>query len=258
MSEYETIRYETDGPILTVTFNRPDAMNGITNTMMRELHEAMVAASKDEETSVLVLTGEGRAFCAGADLNYYASEGPKEPNYREYFNTTALLHEMPKVTIAAINGACAGAAFGWACACDLRYAAEGAAFNTAFLDVGLSGDMAGPWSLPRIVGAAKARELYFLPGKFRADEAERIGLVSRVFPKDDFRSEIEAITSRLASAPPVALRSMKKNFLTGESSPLREYISVETERHAQSGGTEDATEARSAFLEKREGVYRGR
>lgn len=258
MSDYETIRYETDGPIVTVTFNRPNSMNGITNTMMRELYEAMVEASKDEDTSVLVLTGEGRAFCAGADLNYYASDAPKEPNYREYFNTTALLHEMPKVTIAAINGACAGAAFGWACACDLRYASESAVFNSAFLDVGLSGDMAGPWSLPRIVGASKARELYFLPGKFRADEAERIGLVSRVFSSKSFRDEIDVITDRLAAAPPVALRSMKKNFLTGESSPLREYISVETERHGASGGTEDATEARTAFLEKRKGVFKGR
>ncbi len=258
MSTYETIEYDVEGRVITVTLNRPENLNGITNTMMRELHSALSRAALDDDTSVLVLTGAGRGFCPGADLRYYSSGDVPEPNRPEYFHSTALLHALPKVTIAAINGACAGAGLSWAAACDLRYAAAGATFNSAFLGVGLSGDMGGPWTLPRILGASRARELYFLPGKFGADEAERIGLVSKVFPDDSFRAEVGALAARLGASAPVALRAMKENFLAAESMPLRDYITMETERHNRCGATEDSKEAFRAFLEKREPAFRGR
>ncbi len=165
---------------------------------------------------------------------------------------------MPKVTIAAINGACAGAGFGWACACDLRYASERAMFNSAFLGVGISGDMAGPWLLPRIVGATRARELFFMSQKFDAAEAERIGLVLRVFPDLMLREEVRAIAMRLSKSAPLAIGEMKKNFINAENMPLRDYIDVETERHTRTGGSQDSREAMRAFVEKREPNFVGR
>ena len=184
---YETIRYERDGPVATLTLNRPDHMNGMTNRMVRETTQALAAAAEDRDVRVLILTGAGRAFSPGADLGNVASGAPDEPLRADDFRAPVFLHEMPAVTIAAINGACAGAGLGWACACDLRIAAESARFNTAFLDVGVAGDMGGPWTLARLVGPAKARELYFLPQKFDAAEAARIGLVAKVVPDAELR-----------------------------------------------------------------------
>lgn len=258
MTDYGTILYQAEDRVATLTLNRPEHLNGVTNRMMRELHDALSRAALDESTLVLVLTGAGRGFCPGADLRHYSSGEADEALLREYFNLTALLHELPKVTIAAINGACAGAGLSWAAACDLRYAAVSANFNSAFLGVAMSGDMAGPWTLPRILGAARAKELYFMPGKFSAAEAERIGLVSRVFPDETFRSEIDGIAERIAASAPLALKAMKANFLTAEQTSLREYIAIETERHTRCGATEDSREAFRAFLEKRPPRFVGR
>ena len=255
---YETIRYETAGNLATVTLNRPDRLNGITNTMMRELYQCLNAAAADAAVRVVLFTGAGRGFCPGVDLKASTSGAKQEPNRREYFHITTLLHEMPKVTIAAVNGACAGAGFGWACACDLRYASERAVFNSAFLGVAISGDMAGPWLLPRIVGATKARELFFMSQKFGADEAERIGLVLKTFPEADFRDAVQAIAGRLAKSAPLAIGEMKKNFVNAESMPLRDYIELETERHTRTGASDDSREAFRAFVEKREPQFQGR
>jgi 2-(1,2-epoxy-1,2-dihydrophenyl)acetyl-CoA isomerase len=169
-----------------------------------------------------------------------------------------MLHELPQVTVAAVNGACAGAGLGWAAACDLRYAAESANFNSAFLGVGISGDMAGPWFLPRILGSARAREVMFLHGKFGAAEAERIGFVSRTFPDETFRDEVAVIVKRLSKSAPLALRAMKQNFVAAENMSLREYIRIESERHQRTGASEDSRAAFRAFVEKREPEFKGR
>ncbi|MDP6377014.1 MAG: enoyl-CoA hydratase-related protein [Pseudomonadales bacterium] len=258
MSRYETIIYAVEGSRATITFNRPDNLNGITNTMMRELYECVGEVAFDNDVRVVVLTGAGKGFCPGADLKAYSSGEKQEPNRKEYFNITAMLHEMPKVTVAAINGACAGAGFGWACACDLRYAKASATFNTAFMGVAISGDMAGPWLLPRILGATKARELFFLPGKFGAEEAQRIGLVARTYPDETFAEEVDAIVDRLTRSAPLAIGEMKKNFVNAENMTLRDYIELETERHGRTGASEDSIEAFRAFVEKREPQFRGR
>jgi 2-(1,2-epoxy-1,2-dihydrophenyl)acetyl-CoA isomerase len=258
MTEYQTILYEVQGSRATITLNRPDNLNGITNTMMRELYEGVGRAAEDRAVRVVKLTGAGRGFCPGADLKAYSSDEPQEASRLAHFQITSILHEMPKVTVAAINGACAGAGFGWACACDLRYATARATFNTAFLGVAISGDMAGPWLLPRIVGATKARELYFLPGKFGAEEARRIGLVAEVFEDDTFQAQVDAIVDRLAASAPLALGEMKRNFVNAETMPLREYIDLETERHGRTGASQDSREAFKAFVEKRVPEFMGR
>jgi 2-(1,2-epoxy-1,2-dihydrophenyl)acetyl-CoA isomerase len=253
----ETIRVERDGERALVTLNRPEQRNGITQMMLDELHAALKEAAADENLRVLVLTGAGRDFCPGADVKHYASGGGGRSNPLA-FHISTLLHDMPAVTIAAIRGACAGAGLGWAAACDLRVASNTARFNTAFLDVGLSGDMGGAWLLPRILGAAKARELYFLPGKFESDEALRIGLVSRVWPLETFDAELERMVGRIAGAAPIALRHMKANFLDGEQMSLSDFITLETQRHSACAATEDSKEAFRAFVEKRRPVYGGR
>jgi 2-(1,2-epoxy-1,2-dihydrophenyl)acetyl-CoA isomerase len=258
MSNYETITYEVTENLATITLNRPDSLNGIVNQMMRELYECLQVVAADPAIRVLLFTGAGKGFCPGVDLKASTSGIKQEPNRKEYFHITTLLHEMPKVTVAGINGACAGAGFGWACACDLRYATARASFNSAFLGVAISGDMGGPWLLPRIVGAGKARELYFMSQKFKADEAERIGLVNKVFADDVFRDEVRAIAQKLSKSAPLAISEMKKNFVNAEGMPLREYIELETERHSRTGSSEDTKEAFKAFVEKRDAVFHGR
>lgn len=264
-TRFKTILFEKTGPVATLTMNRPERMNGMTGLMVHEAREALARAADDTDLRVLVLTGAGKAFCPGADLNVVVASGAQDARDsgdagsgpRDYHVST-LLHEMPAVTIAAINGACAGAALGWACACDFRFAAASARFNTAFLDVGVAGDMGGPWTLPRIVGAARARELYFMPGKFDAAEALRIGLVTRVFPDESFRIEVAALIERISDAAPIALRTMKANFVEAERMDLRSYIDLETARHIPMFNTHDTREAFAAKVEKRKPRYEGR
>ena len=259
---YETLIIERAGPVATVKLNRPDKRNSIGGPMMVELHAVLNDIATDQTTRVLVLRGEGADFCPGADVKHYggADARPASSAWSSLrtFDVAVLLHEMPAVTIAAISGACAGAGFGWACACDLRVASQTARFNSAFLDVGVAGDMGGPWTLPRILGAAKARELYMLTGRFDAAEAHRIGLVSRLFAADAFEDGVDEIATKLVNTAPIALRSMKANFLDAERLPLRDFIDLETARHIASGRSEDSREAFRAFVEKRTPVFNGR
>jgi 2-(1,2-epoxy-1,2-dihydrophenyl)acetyl-CoA isomerase len=256
MGELQTIRVDIAGPVATVTMNRPDRLNGITNRLMRELHEALRGLAADSSIRVVVFTGAGKAFCVGADLKSYSSGETQERLKPEYFEITVLLHQMPAVTIAAINGACAGAGLGWACACDLRICAEDATLNAAFLDVAVAGDMALPWSLPRLVGAAKARELMFLPGKFSARQAYELGLVNRLVPADELAAAVTAVTDRLAAASPAALKGMKANFLAAERLSLPDFVDLESERHMRISASPDTAEAFKAFVEKRTPVFR--
>ena len=257
MTEYETIVVETAGHTRTISLNRPEARNGITPVMLDELFGAVQDAAADKSLRVLVLRGQGRDFCPGADVKAYAAGGQRASD-PQAFTVSVILHECALVTVAAIRGACAGAGLGWASACDLRVCDDTARFNTAFLDVGLSGDMGGSWFLPRILGAAKARELYFLPGKFDAAEAARIGLVSRVTPEAAFEAELDALVDRLANSSPLALKGMKANFVEAERMGLADFIASETSRHTACGRSEDSREAFRAFVEKRKPVFQGR
>lgn len=247
-TDFETIRWSEDGSIGLLTLCRPESRNGIVRAMMHELHTLLSSLRQRSDLSVLLLRGAGGDFCPGADLRALGGGGETPV---ELFDVATLLHSLPLVTIAAIQGACAGAGLGWAAACDLRFASESAKFNTAFLDVGLSGDMGGPWTLPRIVGAAKARELYFLPGKFDAVEAERIGLVSRLFADAQFEGEVLDRARAIAAKAPGALRLMKENFLAAERMDFADFISFEASRHIGSARTAECAEARLAFIEKR-------
>jgi 2-(1,2-epoxy-1,2-dihydrophenyl)acetyl-CoA isomerase len=257
MIAYEDILYETTGHAAVLTMNRPQARNGITPRMLAELYDAVQNAAADKSLRVLVLRGAGADFCPGADIKHYAG-GKAERSDPKAFTIPVILHEAPIVTVAAIRGACAGAGLGFAAACDLRIADTTARFNSAFLDVGLSGDMGGPWLLPRILGAARARELYFLPGKFDAEQARSIGLVSRLYGPEVFEAELGELIGRLERAAPLALKTMKANFVEAERLGLADYIALETQRHVALGASEDSREAFIAFTEKRRPSFQGR
>ena len=266
-----TVLYESRDGVATITLNRPDRLNTMGGDLLERLLAALEQAASDDAVRVVILTGAGRGFCAGGDLGVLneragsaAAGGGKQSRQtkvaqlRTAMRSSQLLHEMEKVTIAAINGACAGAGLSLACACDLRFAAQRAKFNVAFRNAGLSGDFGGTWSLPRIVGPAKARELYLLSPRFDAEEAARIGLVSKVLPDDELMAHVRAVAEDVAGAAPIALRMMKQNLLDGPRLSFSEQLDREAERHITATMTEDHLEATSAYLQKRKPSFKGR
>ena len=227
-----TVLTERDGAIATITLNRPDRRNGVTVEMCSALYDTVleVAAS---DARVLILRGAGSHFCVGADIGGHApgTEPPGLDDLGMIHHASTLLHTMPQVSIAAIDGGCAGAGLGWAAACDFRFASDGARFNTAFLEVGVSGDMGLAWSLSRIVGGGRARELLFFPEKFGADRALEFGLVTRVFAQGALHEEVLTLARQLAARDPFALRMMKANMVSAEEPDLGKFIDIETARH---------------------------
>ena len=265
-----TVLYDQDGRVVTITLNRPERMNTMGGDLNDRMLEALQRAADDPDVWAVIVTGAGRAFCAGGDLGAMKERGSdgsytassvqgRVEELRRRMRSSQLLRDMPKVTIAAINGACAGAGLSWACACDLRYAASGARFNVAFRDAGLSGDFGGTWTLSRIVGPAKARELYLLSPRFEADEAERIGLVSKVLPDvDRLMEHVRSVADQIVGAAPIAVRNIKANLNDALRLGFSELLDREAERHVAASQTEDHLEAATAFLEKRPPVFRNR
>jgi 2-(1,2-epoxy-1,2-dihydrophenyl)acetyl-CoA isomerase len=259
----DAVLYEAADGIAKITLNRPERLNAMNADLLQAALEAMERAAADDEARVVVLTGAGRGFCAGGDLMASDTLGTGPPNsrtrvLRTYMRSSQLLREMPKVTIAAVNGPCAGAGLSWACAADLRYAAGSARFVTAFLNAGLSGDFGGTWTLPQIVGRAKARELYLLSEAVSAEEAERIGLVAKTMPDDELMPYVYGIARKLADSAPITLRYIKQNLNDADHLSFAELLDVEAVHHVTSSTTEDAREAGRAFREKRPPVFKGR
>jgi 2-(1,2-epoxy-1,2-dihydrophenyl)acetyl-CoA isomerase len=265
----EVVHYTTEAGVATITLDRPEHLNTMSRQLLDEALAALEAAAGDSAVRAVILTGTGRAFCAGGDLQEFAQRPPGdrqgggglEPDIRRLrvaMRTSQLLRDMPKVTFAAINGACAGAGLALACAADIRYCAESAVFNTAFMTAGLSGDFGGTWTLPRIVGPARARELYLLSEKFRAPDAERLGLVSAVLPNDELLPYVRARAERAAGFAPLTVQAIKANLNDALDVSFPAMLDREAERHVRCGRTEDAGEAARAFLEKRAPVFRGR
>lgn len=269
----EVVRYAVDQGSATITLNRPEHLNTMSGALLELAMTALERATDDDSVRAVILTGAGRAFCAGGDLQGMAGNRPAglEPasaadatiqtdvgRLRRVMRTSQLLRDMPKVTFAAINGACAGAGLAWACAADIRYCAASAVFNTAFMTAGLSGDFGGTWTLQRIVGPAKARELYLLAEKFGAEEALRIGLVSAILPDDELMSFVRAKAKRIAGFAPLTLRAIKANLNDALDLEFAGMLDREAERHIACSRTDDAREAARAFLEKRPPVFEGR
>ncbi|MDA3626351.1 enoyl-CoA hydratase [Saccharopolyspora sp. WRP15-2] len=266
MSEPELVQLRVQDGVAAVTLNRPERLNSMTADLLEQATRALETVAADPSIRAVVLTGAGRAFCAGGDLSRGAGGGVTDgvdPEsraglLRRFMETSKLLHEMPAVTIAAINGACAGAGLSWACACDLRYASAKAKFNVAFLNAGLSGDFGGTWTLPRIIGYGRAREKYLVSEPFDAAEAERIGLVSRVFDADRLLPEVFGIAGKIATAAPLAVSRIKQNLVDSEFADFGRSLDLEARRHTECVESDDGREAARAFVEKRVPQFTGR
>ena len=261
-------RLDVEDGVAVLTLDRPERLNAITSEMAEELRAHLEAVVADERVGALVLTGAGRGFCAGGDVQGLseprADEGASDggaagdAKMRQHLHIVELLHEMPKVTVAAVNGPAAGAGMAWACACDIRVAAESAVFLTAFLGVAQTGDYGLTWTLPRLVGMGRARELFLLNRRVGADEALRIGLVSEVVPEGELLVRAQAIAASVGSSAPLTLAALKANLADGERLPFAALLDQETERFGVNRRTDDAREAARAFVEKRTPQFRGR
>jgi 2-(1,2-epoxy-1,2-dihydrophenyl)acetyl-CoA isomerase len=258
-----------DDGVLTLTLHRPQARNAMSRAMNEALASQLAAAELDPQVRSIVLTGAGQAFCAGGDVKGMAATVNSHADtltmdqaiHRQRVNqraTAGKLYRMPKPTIAALPGAAAGAGLSLALSCDLRIMASTAFMTTAFARVGFSGDYGGSYFLTRLVGAAKARELYFLSDRVTADEALRLGLTNWVCTPEELVAQTQAIARRLASGPTVAYRYMKENLNRAASGELDDCLDLEASHHVHCGQTEDHREAALAFVEKRDPVFKGR
>lgn len=260
----ETIK---DG-VAVLTMNRPQARNALSQPMLGALLEALPRLASDASVGAVVITGAGGAFCAGGDVKGFASSdgganhgrSPEEAAQalRQSMEVSRWLHDMPKITIAAIPGAAAGAGLSIALACDFRIAARGAKITTAFAKVGLSGDFGGTYFLTQLLGTAKARELYLLSDVLLAEDAERIGLVNRAVDAGELEKEAMALARRFADGARITQALMKKNLNIAERGDMLLSFDTEAMNHSRSAQTEDHAEAARAFVEKRQPVFRGR
>lgn len=256
--------------VATFTMNRPEARNAMSPAMMAAFKEGIPRVAADPKVRAVVLTGNGGAFCAGGDVKGFASEAgdasdgggfnleQRSHGLREGMELSRLLHTMPKPTLAVISGPAAGAGFSLALACDLRIALDTAKFTTAFTKIGLSGDYGGSYFLPYLVGAAKARELYFMGSVLNGQEAFDIGLVNKVATKDNLAAEAAALTQHLASLPTVAVGYMKKNLNAAYSGSLGDVFDMEAMHMMRTFMTDDHKGAAVAFVEKRTPEFKGR
>ena len=257
--------------VCTLSMNRPEARNAMSGPMMEALKEAVPRAAADKQVRAVVLTGTGGAFCAGGDVKGFAREtgdGKNESDppsieervhgLRTGMELSRILHEMPKPTLAVIPGPAAGAGLSMALACDLRFALDTAKITTAFSKIGASGDYGGSYFLPYLVGAAKARELYFSADVITGQQAFEMGLVSKVASADTFEAEAKAYAQSLAGLPTVAVGYMKKNLNAAQHATLSDVFDLEAMHMVRSMMTEDHKEAAKAFVNKQAPVFKGK
>jgi 2-(1,2-epoxy-1,2-dihydrophenyl)acetyl-CoA isomerase len=250
--------------IATLTLNRPERLNALSGEMTAGLKEALERLATDHNVGAIVIAGAGRGWCAGGDVKTMESRG-RDQNFedraeglRRAHQLPLLIRTIPKVVIASINGPAAGAGFSLACACDLRIAGKSARFGTAFARIGYSGDYGGTWSLTRLVGTAKARELYFTADLIDAAEAARLGIINKLVADEELPAETTALARRIADGPRIALGYMKRNLHAAETEPFATVLELEAQHQARCGMTEDHKEAVAAFNEKRRPVFKGR
>lgn len=276
---YSEILYEKDGPVLTISLNRPEALNAWTRVMEREVHEAMTEATADDSVRAIVLTGAGRGFCAGADMNLLGglqdeaekaksrlqTVMPKNNSVagglqlsRDYGQRYSYFPTVPKPILGAINGPCAGLGMVMALYCDVRFCSDSAVFTTAFSKRGLIAEHGISWMLPALVGHAAALDLLMSARKVRADEALQLGLVNRVVPTEGFLDECRAYAEELATAvSPRSMRVMKAQVYTALHQNLESAILTANSEMPGSFESDDFREGVAHFIEKRPANFSG-
>jgi 2-(1,2-epoxy-1,2-dihydrophenyl)acetyl-CoA isomerase len=265
-----TVLYEFESGVGTVTLNRPERRNAISWQLVEDLLAAIERARSERGLRVLVVTGAGDDFCVGADMARVASASAHDQETRTLRGRSVAddlerltrastvveaLVSFPMPTIAAINGACAGAGLAFALAADIRLAAESAAFNSAFVSAAVSGDFGSAWLLTRTVGDARARALLLDPAKFTATEASEWGLVTET--TIDLPARLGELSGKLAAQSPKAMLYAKQNLADAGLATLPDYLRREVPRMVDCARSDDARQAAQAFLEKRKPVFTG-
>jgi 2-(1,2-epoxy-1,2-dihydrophenyl)acetyl-CoA isomerase len=255
------LRVEVDGPVATLTLDRPEALNALTVPVKVALREALESIAGDRAVRAVILTGAGRAFCAGQDLaeRDEPDAAPLDVEVRQRYNPIiGAIRSMGQPVIAAVNGVAAGAGASLAFACDLRIAAEEARFVLAFGRIGLVPDSGATWFLPRLVGPAKAAELALVGDALDAAEALRLGLVTRVVPGDQLMTEARALADRLAAGAPLSISLTKGALQRSWTIDLDEALEGEAKLQGIAGASADHAEGLAAFREKRQPRFGGR
>jgi 2-(1,2-epoxy-1,2-dihydrophenyl)acetyl-CoA isomerase len=260
---YEHILVSREQSVGTVTINRPDKLNAFFGSMRQDLAAAVRELAEDPAVRVLVITGAGRAFCAGADIGYM--KDLLERGDTENFTTlveagraaVTVLRETPKPVIACVNGPAAGGGANLALACDLRIASDQASIGQTFSRIGLQPDWGGTFFLPRLVGSSRAFELMASGEMVNAEDALRLGLFNRVVPHERLGAETRSLAQGLAAKPPIALALIKKSVYASERHALSEMLDLELEHQLRCFASRDAREGFAAFLEKRSPSFQG-
>jgi enoyl-CoA hydratase/carnithine racemase len=253
-----------DASVLTLTMNRPDKLNALSVELTTALLDAFRRAAAQPEIRAIILTGAGRAFCAGGDLALIAdarrrnADGELEALLRGGSQLALAICDTPAPVLAAVNGPAAGAGMNIALACDLCLASENAVFGQNFAKVGLFPDFGGTYLLPRLVGPARAAEMFYTGEMISALDAERIGVVNHVVAPDRLLEEVRALAGRLAAAPPLAARAVKKLLFGSDRAAFERALELEVQQQVKCFASEDCGEGLSAFFEKRRPVFRGR
>lgn len=258
---YETIIFKKESAIAFIQFNLPQTMNALESKLVEELSDATINIAHDEGVKAVVLTGSGKAFCAGGDLHRLADgfDSLGGYNYLKPFHRWIVeFTNLEKPVIAAVNGHAIGAGFCIALLCDIVFASEQARFSQAFVNVGLVPDLAGMYFLPRLVGITKAKELVFTGKTIDAREACRLGIVNEVFPGEKLIDETMVVAQSLAAGPTVAHRLSKKILSNSINLGLEELLELEAYAQALCFQTDDHKDAVQAFLEKRKPIFQGK
>jgi 2-(1,2-epoxy-1,2-dihydrophenyl)acetyl-CoA isomerase len=260
---YESIQFQIANGIAILTLNRPDRLNSFTQAMHREVRDALDKLQADQSVRVLLLTGAGRAFCAGQDLNDRAVD-PGAPGVdlgesveKYYAPLVMTLRTLPMPVICAVNGVAAGAGANLALACDIVLAAKSASFIEAFSKLGLIPDTGGTWVLPRLIGPARAMGLALLGERLSAEKAEEWGLIWRCVPDDALMIEAMAMAEHFAAAPTKGLAYTKKAMLASWTNTLEQQLQLEASMMRELGYSHDYREGVSAFIEKRQPNFKG-
>jgi 2-(1,2-epoxy-1,2-dihydrophenyl)acetyl-CoA isomerase len=260
----DSVRWDLDGAVATITLNRPDARNALTMEMKTALLAALERAGSSPEVRAVVLTGAGPGFCTGQDLREHAglldgAPGQVMNTVREHYNPIVLtIRSMPKPVLAAVNGVAAGAGAGLAFACDLRVAAQGATFLMAFARVGLAADTGASWTMQRLAGSGRAAELLMLAEPITASRALEFGLVNSVVDDAELPAAASALAARLAAGPTAAYAAIKAQLDYAATHGLAETLEQEADIQAGLGRTEDHRTATFAFARKQPPTFQGR